>query len=107
MAFTVTPKVDGSTTTISLSGELDASSAPQLQQTIDQSTSGDTKTVVLDCKDLEYIASAGLRVLVWAKQRKLGSGVDLYVIAPQEQVLDTLNKTGVNNSVIIADTYAG
>ena len=55
-------------------------------------------------QDLEYMASAGLRVLIFAKQ-KMGSEVDIYVVAPQEMVLDTLNKTGFAQSVFIVEEY--
>ena len=33
------------------------------------------------------------------------SGVDIYVVAAQEQVVDTLQKTGVDRSVYLVDTY--
>ena len=55
-------------------------------------------------RDLDYIASAGLRVLIFAKQ-KMGAAVDLYVVAPQEQVLDTFEMTGFSQSLRILDAY--
>jgi len=90
--------------TITLSGELDGSSAPRFRDQVDQAFAPGTTRLVLQLKDLEYIASAGIRVLVYAKQ-KMGADVDIYVVAAQEQILDTLQKTGVDRSVHIVDSY--
>lgn len=106
MAFTATPSAAGSTVTIKLDGELDASSAPLLRELVEKNAGPEVTRLVLMTEDLEYIASAGLRVLVFAKQ-KMGAHVDIYVIAAQPQVLETLEKTGVSRSVILADKYEG
>jgi len=55
-------------------------------------------------QDLEYMASAGLRVLIFTKQ-KMGPEVDIYPIGTQEMVMDTITKTGFDQSVIIQDHY--
>ena len=104
MPFNVSSSVNGDVATITLSGELDASSAPAFREQVEQAATASPKRLVLMLGDLEYIASAGLRVLVFAKQ-KMGSGVDIYVVAAQEQVQDTLEKTGVARSVISVDKY--
>lgn len=101
MAFTATlEKTTEETAKITLSGELDASTAPVLKSEVENATTSPVKRLVLDMTDLEYMASAGLRVLIYAKQ-KIGMDTDLYVISPQEPVLDTLTKTGFVNSVYV------
>jgi len=50
------------------------------------------------------MASAGLRVLIFTKQ-KMGPEVDIYPIGTQEMVMDTITKTGFDQSVIIQDHY--
>jgi anti-anti-sigma factor len=106
MAFNCMSERDGSTAKITLIGDLDAASAPAFKQQIEAAAAqGAVKELVLLVDGLDYIASAGLRVLIFARQQ-MGSGVDIYVIGAQEQVLDTLEKTGFSNSVILQDTYA-
>lgn len=92
------------TAKITLSGELDASSAPIFKMEVDKAKASNPKRLVLMMQDLEYMSSAGLRVLIYAKQ-KMGADVDIYVIGAQEMVIDTLQKTGFDQAVIVVDEY--
>lgn len=56
-------KHDGSTLTIFLSGRLDSSTSPLLVTTINESIKK-IDYLILDMKDLDYISSAGIRVLI-------------------------------------------
>src|ERR1051326_6749544 len=104
MALTIERSEQNSQQIITLTGELDGASAPKLLTEVESAASEKPKRLVLMVKDLEYIASAGIRVLVAAKQ-KMGTGVDIYIVAAQAQIVDTLQKTGVINSVYMVDTY--
>ena len=106
MALTVSAEKTNEAFIITLAGSLDASSAPSLISEVEKAVADSAKRLVLLVKDLEYIASAGLRVILFAKQ-KLGSDADIYVIAPQEAVLHTLELSGFSQAVIVADTYEG
>jgi anti-anti-sigma factor len=87
---------------IRLAGELDAGAAPTFRDQVEEAADAHVQRLVIFMTDLTYMASAGLRALIFAKQ-KMGSAVDVYVIAPQEQVLDTLRRTGLLASVFIKD----
>ena len=79
-------------TTITVVGRLDTTTAPALEKTINENVEN-TASLVLDMKGLEYISSAGLRVLLGAqkKMQKLGS---MKLTAVCEEVMDVLEMTG-------------
>jgi anti-anti-sigma factor len=88
---------------ITLSGELDASVAQQLRDAVDRAAQGSASRLVLDMTSLDYMASAGLRALVFAKQKM--SGVDIYVVGAHDAVMETIEMTGFHHSVFLLDTY--
>jgi len=104
MSFNTTFELTNGVAKIAISGDLDASSASIFKEEVEKAAVPDLKRLVLLVSGLEYMASAGLRVLIFAKQ-KMGSGVDIYFVGAQEAVLDTIQKTGFNHSVIIQDEY--
>ena len=79
-------------TIIEIVGRLDTTTAPALDKTINEDI-GDTKKLILDVKGMEYISSAGLRVLLAAqkKMQKIGS---MKVINVCEEVMEVLEMTG-------------
>lgn len=104
MAFTATLESSGHAAKIKLTGELDASSAQIFKDEIEKAAVHKPKHLVLMLQELDYMASAGLRVLIFAKQ-KMGVDVDIYVVGAQEMILDTLEKTGFIQGVIAVDDY--
>jgi anti-anti-sigma factor len=104
MAFTANLETTNDIGKIKLAGELDASSAPIFKAEIEKAAAENVKRLVLLMEDLDYMASAGLRVLIFAKQ-KMGAKADIYVVGAQEMVLDTLQKTGYDQSVIVLEQY--
>ena len=79
-------------TTIEIVGRLDTTTAPSLDNTINEDIA-DTKNLILDLKGLEYISSAGLRVLLSAqkKMQKIGT---MKVINVCESVMEVFEITG-------------
>lgn len=104
MAFTADLEIIDNIAKITLSGELDRNTAPAFQAKVEEAAKHEVQKLVLVMEDLEYMASAGLRVLIFSKQ-KMGNNVDIYVVAPQEMVKDTIEKTGFDHSVTIVDEY--
>lgn len=105
MALDATLETSNDVATITLSGELDASTAPKFKEQVEKAASQNVKHLVLMLQNLEYMSSAGLRVLIFTKQ-KMGADADIYVVGAQEGVLDTLEKTGFDQGVIVQDEYA-
>jgi len=55
---------NGISTVITISGRLDTVSAPEFENAIAPIIAGDMKEVVLNCTDLDYISSSGLRLFL-------------------------------------------
>ena len=83
-----------------LKGRLDATVAPQLHEEMAKMQGGDIKKVTFNVKDLEYIASAGLRVIIFAKQ-KLGADTEIFMKDVNEDVKQVIEMTGCDNFVTI------
>ncbi|HEY9797791.1 MAG TPA: anti-sigma factor antagonist [Leptolyngbyaceae cyanobacterium] len=104
MAFDAILETSNDIATITLSGELDASTAAVFKEQVEKAATQKVKRLVLMMQNLGFMASAGLRVLIFAKQ-KMGADADIYIVGAQEMVMDTLNKTGYDQSVIVLDEY--
>ncbi|MGA2596433.1 MAG: anti-sigma factor antagonist [Bryobacteraceae bacterium] len=102
MALDIVSSVDGNTARIALTGELDGSTAPALRTEVDQVLSGKPAQLVLQVEHLSFMASAGLRILIFAKQ-KLPT-LKIYLVKPQPAIVDTLHKTGFFDGVYVTDT---
>ena len=65
--MTIEKKTDGKKLELKVSGRLDTMTAPELESVIKESIDG-AGALVLDFEDLEYISSAGLRVVLGARK---------------------------------------
>lgn len=90
--MTIEIKRNANQTTIDLVGRLDTLTAPALEKTIADSI-GNDDNLVLDFKGLEYISSAGLRVLLGAQKRLQKSG-SMKLTHVCEDVMEVLEMTG-------------
>lgn len=106
MSFQAELRTEPDAVVIVLSGELDANAAPEFRDKIETAASQDISKLVLDIKELSYMASAGLRTLVFARQ-KMGSEVEIIVVGAQEAVRETIEMTGFHHSVDMVDDYSG
>jgi anti-anti-sigma factor len=98
MALDVNLRAENGIARITLAGELDASSAPAFKTAIEEAAALHPRRLLLLVEALQYMASAGLRVLVFAKQ-KLGAATEIVVVGAQPAILDTLEMTGFQHSV--------
>ena len=76
---------------LALTGRLDTSTAPQLEKVVNDDLAGVTE-LVIDCEKLEYISSAGLRVLLKA-QKKMGAG-NMKLQNVNETIMEVFEITG-------------
>ena len=104
MAFNSSLDMSDGVAKITLDGELDATAAPAFRDTIEQAATGHPQRLVLLMQGLEYMASAGVRVLIFAKQ-KMGANVEIFVVGAHDAVYETIEMTGFIHSVFMLDTY--
>ena len=98
-SFTVQLQLRADAALIVVSGELDIASAPQLEQTLDQINPELTKLVVVDLRELEFMDSTGLSIIVRAHHRLAESDCELTLVKGPPQVQRLLDLTGVSDRV--------
>lgn len=90
--MTIEIKKNAKELTIEVVGRLDTITAPVLEKTIGENIGG-VESLVLDLKGLEYISSAGLRVLLGAQKKMRNSG-SMRLTGVCEEVMEVLEMTG-------------
>lgn len=90
--MTINKNLNGTDLTIAIEGRLDTTTAPQLEQELNASLEG-VNTLTLDFSDLNYISSAGLRVLLSAHKTMSKKG-GMKVTHVNEMVSDVFDVTG-------------
>ena len=97
--MTIDIKKNAETATISVAGRLDTTTAPALDKTIHEDIN-DVNNLILDIKGIDYISSAGLRVLLSA-QKKMQKNGSMKVVNVCEAVMDVLEMTGFADILVI------
>ena len=90
--MTITKKQNGTALEIALEGRLDTMTAPELEAELSKSLSG-AESLTLDFSKLEYISSAGLRVLLAAHKAMMGKG-GMKVVHVNDVVQEVFEVTG-------------
>jgi anti-sigma B factor antagonist len=102
--FRVEVRAEDHATVITVSGELDLASSPALEEELERVAQSDAEVVVVDLRELEFMDSTGLSVLVRAHQRAAEQGRRLGLVNGSQQVQRLLRLTGVSERLTLADT---
>ena len=84
---------EGTVLTVRPVGRLDAYAVPSFSEQLEQELDG-ISTIVMDLEQVDYIASAGLRVLLKSEQEMEERGGGMKLIHVNENVLEVLQLTG-------------
>ena len=90
--MTIEKRLNGSSAVFAITGRLDTQTAPELEKELDASFS-DLKELVFDMKGLEYISSAGLRVILKA-QKIMNSKGSMKLIDVNDSIMEVFDITG-------------
>ena len=91
---------NGTSLTMFLSGRLDTVAAADFEKELQSSLEG-VSTLVLDCSELTYVASSGLRALLMAQKRMNKQGT-MVVSNVNETIMEIFEVTGFNDILTIA-----
>ena len=95
----ITKDKKDSTLTIALEGRLDTTTAPELDQELKDSLN-DVSVLIFDFAALEYISSAGLRVLLSA-QKTMSKQGSMKLLHVNEMVMEVFDVTGFSDMLTI------
>jgi anti-sigma B factor antagonist len=101
--FRLEVRSQGKATIIAVSGELDLASSPTLQEELDRVSASDADLLIIDLRDLDFMDSTGLSVLVRAHQRAEEQGRQLAMVKGPQQVQRLLSLTGVADRLTVVD----
>ncbi|MCR5089371.1 MAG: STAS domain-containing protein [Oscillospiraceae bacterium] len=93
--MTINKKLNGTVLTVALGGRLDTTTSPELESELKSSLDNVTE-LIMDFAELEYISSAGLRVLLSA-QKIMNKQGSMKVIHSNENILEIFEVTGFSD----------
>lgn len=91
---------DGNKLTIALEGRLDTMTAPELESALSSALDG-VNELVFDFGQLEYISSAGLRILLSAQKKISAAGGSMKLTGVNDSVKEVFEVTGFINILSI------
>ena len=95
----INKNADGEKLTLAISGRLDTTTAPKLEAELKQSI-GNVKELVFDFSGVEYISSAGLRVLL-AAQKVMNRQGSMKLTGVSAEVMEVFEITGFSDILTI------
>jgi len=102
MESMVKVELAGKTVEVTLTGKLDAVKAPELMEEFKKLIGNQIDKIIFRASELEYISSAGLRTIIFAKQ-KIGMDAEIFLEGAQESVLEVIQMSGLDNFLTISE----
>ena len=96
----ITTNLDGNTGAIAVKGKLTVATSPELEDAVRQLGTG-AVNFDIDLSELEYISSAGLRVLVSTQKLAMQRGGSIRLLHPIAEVTEVFEMTGLSEVMTI------
>lgn len=93
----ITTNISNHNLIISLSGRLDTMTSTQLDEEINRNSFDEIETVTLNMRALEYISSAGLRVVLKLHKKMTAQGGQLKLINVNDMIMEIFTMTGMDS----------
>ena len=101
----ITTRTENGVTLVTVAGSLDSNSSPQAQQTLDGILANGARKVVIDFSGVDYISSAGLRVML-ATAKRLRAGGALRLFGLNDTVREVFDISGFSTILAVFATEA-
>ncbi len=88
---------------VAVAGELDLRTSPKLEEALGRAFDAGAELVILDLRQIEFMDSTGLRVLLTAHQRAHETGRRFALVRGADQVERVLTLTGVRELLTVVD----
>lgn len=96
----VTKKQTGSELLVELEGSIDSTTSNELNTALNESLNG-VNSMILDFKKIDYVSSAGLRVLLATYKALVAKGGTMVIRNVNQNVMDIFTMTGFDNILTI------
>ena len=100
----ITHKEENGIVSITITGRLDADSSPEAETVVNEALEGQTKQVLFNLASLEYLSSAGLRVLLSTDKEMRRRNGKLVLCSLNEFVKELFDVSGFQSLIPIADS---
>ena len=91
--------VNGDSLTLAINERLDTLTSPALQEEIEKSI-GNVKHLILDFKDVLYVSSSGLRVILFA-QKEMSKKGDMVITNVSDEIKELFEMTGFSEILTV------
>ena len=102
----IATSTEGDLARIAFTGHLDTNTSPQAQEAMDRLVAGRARTIVVDFTALEYISSAGLRVLLATVKRIERDGGTFHLFGLNDSVREVFEISGFSTILKVFGTEA-
>ena len=102
----ITTRTQNDVTLVALAGNLDSNTSPQAQQALDAVLASGATKIAVDFTALDYISSAGLRVLLGTAKRLTGAGGALHLFGLNQTVREVFDISGFSRILPVFATEA-
>jgi anti-sigma B factor antagonist len=102
--FRVDVRTEGRAAVVVVHGELDLATSPELEEQLRRIWDAGNEQLVIDLRELEFMDSTGLSIIVKAHQRLTDEGRQLTLVRGSQQVQRLLDLTGVSERLRLVNT---
>ncbi len=103
-ALKMTEERDGKALVFALAGRLDSSTAKDLEEALKQKLDAGEQTILMDMEELDYISSAGLRVVLLAAKRLRASDGRFALSALKGEIRQVFEISGLLRILTVFDS---